>query len=78
VISRKLFYLNQTDIGIRELQNKIIPLIFITALLIGCSDLSSIDSIETPRKSIKKNGNVVFAEGRWKQCREQNRYNLED
>jgi hypothetical protein len=32
-------------------------------LLFGCSD---IDSIESPRKSIKKADNVISAEGRWK------------
>jgi hypothetical protein len=45
------------------MQKKIISLIFIGTLLMGRYDLNS---IETPRKSIKKNGNVVLAEGRWK------------
>ena len=50
-------------IGKIIMQKKIIPLIFITALLMGCSNPNS---IETPRKNIKKDRNFVFAEGRWK------------
>jgi len=45
------------------MRKKIIPFIFIAALLTSCNDLNS---IETPRKSIKKNANYVSAEGRWK------------
>lgn len=45
------------------MQKKFITLIFIAALLMGCSDLNS---IETPPKRINKKENVVFAEGRWK------------
>jgi hypothetical protein len=48
---------------INKMQKTIIPFIFITALLMGCYNLNS---IETPRKSIKKNGTFVLAEGRWK------------
>jgi hypothetical protein len=42
---------------------KIILFIFLAALATSCNDLNS---IETPRKTIKKNGNFVSAEGRWK------------
>jgi hypothetical protein len=41
----------------------IISIIFIASLLFGCSDLNN---IESPRKSIKKVDEFVFAEGRWK------------
>lgn len=44
------------------MEKKIISLIFITVLLIGCSDLNS---ITTPPKSIQKAENFVFVEGRW-------------
>ena len=42
---------------------KIILFIFIAALVTSCNDPNS---IETPRKNIKKTGNIVSAEGRWK------------
>lgn len=42
---------------------KIISIIFIVSLLLGCSDLKDIRS---PRKSIKKMDKFVFVEGRWK------------
>jgi hypothetical protein len=38
-------------------------LVPILILLFGCSD---INSIESPRKSIKKMDNIISAEGRWK------------
>ena len=41
----------------------IISIIFIASLLFGCSDLNN---IESPRKSIVKVDEYVFAEGRWK------------
>jgi len=42
---------------------KMIFVIFIISLLIGCSDLNDIRS---PRKNIRKAENLVFASGRWK------------
>ncbi len=45
------------------MQEKIISLIFIAALLLGCSDLNSIGS---PQKSLTKKDNIVLAKGRWK------------
>ncbi len=45
------------------MQGKIISLIFIAALLLGCSDLNNIG---TPTKRVNKNGNIVSVGGRWK------------
>lgn len=45
------------------MMKKIISIIFIASLLIGCSDLNDIRS---PQKSIKKVDKFVFASGRWK------------
>jgi len=42
---------------------KIIPAIFIGAVICGCSDL---DKIASPAKSIKNADGVVYAEGRWR------------
>lgn len=38
-------------------------LVLTLMLLFGCSD---INSVESPRKSIKKTDNIISAEGRWK------------
>jgi hypothetical protein len=40
--------------------------LIVTAFLIGCFE-SSIDDIRSPTKRIKKDGDVVFVEGRWKE-----------
>ena len=37
-----------------------------TALLMGCFE-QSIDDIQSPKKRIKKDGDAVFVEGRWKE-----------
>jgi hypothetical protein len=42
---------------------KIISIVFIASLFIGCSDVIN---IESPRKTIKKVNEFVIAEGRWK------------